>query len=181
VRNKSFLLIPAVVASLLLAACGSSSSSSSTSSSAAANQPASAPSSSTSAALVKTASNASLGTVLVNSRGLTLYALSGERAGNLICTTTGCVKVWHPLTVPASAKPGGGVAQLGTIKRPNGTEQVTYRGMPLYTFAQDTAPGQANGEGIKDVGTWNAIVTGAKASSSSSSAPAAAPSGGYAY
>lgn len=36
---------------------------------------------------------------------------------------------------------------------------MTYKGMPLYTFAEDTAPGQAKGQGIKDVGTWNAVTT----------------------
>jgi predicted lipoprotein with Yx(FWY)xxD motif len=164
VRKTSLVLIPAVVASVLLAACGGSSRLSST-------------------ALVKTASNSRLGTVLVDAQGLTLYALSGEHAGKWICTSTGCVKVWHPLTASAGATPGGSVASLGTLKRPNGAVQVTYKGMPLYTFAQDTAPGQANGEGIKDVGTWNAVTTGAKASASSgSSTPAAAPSGGgYGY
>jgi predicted lipoprotein with Yx(FWY)xxD motif len=182
VRKKSFLVIPAVLASLLLAACGSSSSSSSASSSAAASQPASTPSSSTSVALVKTGSVSSLGTVLVNAQGMTLYALSGEKAGKWICTTSGCVKVWHPLTVPAGAKPGTSVALLGTTKRPNGALQVTYKGMPLYTFAQDTAPGQDKGQGIKDVGTWSAVTTGAKASTSSApAAPAAAPSGGGGY
>jgi predicted lipoprotein with Yx(FWY)xxD motif len=79
------------------------------------------------------------------------------------------VKVWHPLTVSAGAAPRGSVPSLGTVMRPNGVEQVTYKGMPLYTFAQDTAPGQANGEGIKDVGTWNAVTTGTKAGTSSGS------------
>ncbi len=178
-RISKLLLIPVVASSLLLAACGGSSSSSS---SAAASSPAAPPSSSTSVSLVKTASNSRLGTVLVNSHGLTLYALSGEHAGKWICTSAGCVKVWHPLTVSAGATPGGGVASLGTVMRPNGVEQVTYKGMPLYTFAQDTAPGQANGEGIKDVGTWNAVTTAPKASTpSGSTTPAASPGGGGAY
>jgi hypothetical protein len=57
---------------------------------------------------------------------------------------------------------------------------VTYKGMPLYTFAQDRAPGEANGQGFKDVGTWGAVT----ASSSTSSAPATtstSKSGGSAY
>jgi predicted lipoprotein with Yx(FWY)xxD motif len=70
------------------------------------------------------------------------------------------------------------------VKRPDGSQQLTYKGMPLYTFAQDTAAGQANGQGIKDVGTWNAVTTGAANASSqpASSAPAAPSSGGgYGY
>jgi len=74
----------------------------------------------------------------------------------------------------------------GFVKRPDGTMQVAYKGMPLYTFAQDKAPGEANGQGIKDVGTWTAIVVSAPASSGggggtggSSPAETGSPSGGY--
>jgi predicted lipoprotein with Yx(FWY)xxD motif len=113
--------------------------------------------------------------------------LSGEQGGKFICTSAACVKVWHPLVAPASGKPSGTVSSLGVVKRPNGVEQVTYKGEPLYTFAQDTAPGMANGQGIKDVGTWSVITTKASGSpapaapttSTSSSAPASG--GGYAY
>jgi predicted lipoprotein with Yx(FWY)xxD motif len=149
------------VASLLLAACGSSSSNSSSSASPSAT--------SSSTALVKTASNSTLGSkVLVNSQGLTLYHLSAEQNGKFICTT-GCVQVWHPLTVASGTTPTGTVGSLGVVTRPDGTEQVTYKGMPLYTFAQDTAPGQAKGQGIKDVGTWMAVTTSAAKASAPSS------------
>jgi predicted lipoprotein with Yx(FWY)xxD motif len=171
-----FLIPTAVAGSLLLSACGGSSSSKP----AAPSQPASSQSSSgSSGTLVKTGSDSGIsGTVLVNAHGLTLYRLSGEHAGKFICTASGCLQVWHPLTASAGSKPTGSVGSLGTVRRPDGTMQVTYKGMPLYTFGQDTAPGQANGQGIKDVGTWNAVTTGATTSSSqpSPSAPAA-PSG----
>ena len=184
--SKSFLPIPVLAASLILVACGGSSNSSSGSTSA--STPAS-PSSTSSAAVIKTASNPSLGTVLVNGQGMTLYALSAERGGKWICTSSGCLQVWHPVTVSAGSVPTG-TASLGVIKRPDGTTQVTYKGRPLYTFAQDHAPGQANGQGVKDVGTWSAVTTAAVAKSSSSSSGAssgssstAAPAsgGGYAY
>jgi predicted lipoprotein with Yx(FWY)xxD motif len=170
------VLIPAALVSLLVAACGSSSKGSSASSAtSAASSTAATTASSTSSegtsALVKTASNATLGaTVLTDSRGMTLYALSGEHAGKFICTSTACVGVWHPLSA-AGSTPAGGVGSLGTVKRPDGTEQVTYKGMPLYTFASDQQPGDAKGEGIKDVGTWNAVKASA---SSASSAPSTA-------
>jgi predicted lipoprotein with Yx(FWY)xxD motif len=51
-----------------------------------------------------------------------------------------------------------GPAKLGTIRRPEGTLQVTYRGLPLYTFASDKKPGQVKGEGLKDVGVWHAAL-----------------------
>jgi predicted lipoprotein with Yx(FWY)xxD motif len=95
-------------------------------------------------------------TVLTNTKGLTLYTLSGEKNGKFICTGT-CLKSWPPLLVPAGTTPKGPVA-LGTIKRPEGKTQVTYKGAPVYTFAGDSKKGEANGEGLKDVGVWHAVT-----------------------
>jgi predicted lipoprotein with Yx(FWY)xxD motif len=110
------------------------------------------------------------GTILVNARGLTLYRLSGETTGKFICTTSACLKVWHPLVATGS-------------KPTDGTMQVTYKGEPLYTFAADHSPGQANGQGIKDVGTWKAVTTSA-AKTGTPAPPTSTSSGGggsYAY
>jgi predicted lipoprotein with Yx(FWY)xxD motif len=95
-------------------------------------------------------------TVLTNTKGLTLYTLSGETGGKFICTGA-CLKVWPPLLVAAGTTPTGPV-KLSTIKRPEGKTQVTYKGAPVYTFSGDSAKGQANGEGIKDVGVWHAVT-----------------------
>lgn len=188
-----FLALP-LAASLTLAACGSSSSSSG-SSSHASSTPANTTSSSggESAAVVKSASNATLGTtVLVDSQGMTLYSLSGEQNGKWICTSAACVGVWHPLTA-STGTPSGSVGSLATVKRPDGTEQVTYKGMPLYTFTPDQKPGDAKGQGIKDVGTWTAVTVSASSSSSApaasapatthteTTAPASSGGGGYGY
>jgi predicted lipoprotein with Yx(FWY)xxD motif len=172
------LLLPTLAASVLLAACGSSSSSKRTTS-AAQSQPVGTQSGGGgSGALVKTASNTKLGTtVLVDARGMTLYHLSGEQGGKFICASAACTQVWHPLTAPAGSTPRGSVGSLAAVKRPDGGKQVTYQGTPLYTFAQDTAPGQANGQGFKDVGTWTA-VTVASSAGSAPSAPASSGSEG---
>lgn len=107
--------------------------------------------------VVKEAANATLGkTVLTTTKGRTLYSLSVEKNGKFICTGS-CLSIWHPLTVPAGVKPAGPV-KLGTIERPEGGTQVTYKGRPLYRFGSDTKAGDANGEGIKDVGTWHAAT-----------------------
>ncbi len=107
--------------------------------------------------VAKEAANAALGkTVLTSTTGRTLYSLSVEKNGKFICTGS-CLSVWHPLTVPAGVKPIGPV-KLGTIERPEGGTQVTYKGRPLYRFGSDTKAGEANGEGIKDVGTWHAAT-----------------------
>jgi len=177
-RSAIKFLIPALVTSLTLAACGSSSNSTNSSSQAAATTPASTTSESSgapsTAAVVKTASNGTLhATVLVNAQGMTLYSLSGEHGGKFICTSSACTAVWHPLTAP-SGTPSGSVGSLSTVKRPDGTVQVTYKGMPLYTFGQDQSPGEAKGQGIKDVGTWTVVRIGSgSGSGSSSSTPAA--------
>jgi predicted lipoprotein with Yx(FWY)xxD motif len=107
--------------------------------------------------VAKQVTNATLGkTILVNLRGRTLYSLSAERKGRFICTGT-CTATWRPLAVPRGVSPRGPV-KLGTIKRPDGRIQVTYKGLPLYTFNGDTQTGQVNGEGIRDVGTWHAAA-----------------------
>jgi predicted lipoprotein with Yx(FWY)xxD motif len=96
--------------------------------------------------------------VLAAANGHTLYSLSVEKKGRFVCTkSSGCLTLWKPLLVPGGGSVVGPV-KLGSIKRPDGGRQVTYRGRPLYTFAQDGGPGKANGEGFKDVGTWHAVA-----------------------
>jgi predicted lipoprotein with Yx(FWY)xxD motif len=107
--------------------------------------------------VAKSEHSASLGkTVLAATKGRTLYSLSVEKNGKFICTGS-CLAIWHPLTIAAGVTPKGPVA-LGTVKRPEGKTQVTYKGHPLYSFDGDKAPGQAKGQGIMDVGTWGAAV-----------------------
>jgi predicted lipoprotein with Yx(FWY)xxD motif len=97
-------------------------------------------------------------TLLTTTGGRTLYTLSVEKHGKFVCTAeSGCTGIWHPLTVAAGVMPQGPV-KLGTVSRPEGTVQVTYRGLPLYTFASDKKAGQVKGEGLKDVGVWHAAT-----------------------
>ncbi len=173
-RHLLKVSVPAVASCLLLAACGSSGKSGTTGSSG--TQPA-AQSAGSSTATVKTASS-SLGTILVDAQGMALYHLSGEQNGKFICTSSACTGIWHPLTVTAGSTPSGEVGSLSTVKRPDGTTQVTYKGTPLYTFAQDKQAGETTGQGIKDVGTWSAVTTGSTAAAGTSSTQTTAPSGG---
>src|SRR3954470_1615659 len=133
---------------------------------------------------VQSLNSSKLGTsVLVNDKSMTLYTLSAERGGRFICTmsskipggSASCLSLWHPLTVATGSMPTG-AGQLGTVTRPDtGATQVTWHGRPLYTFTGDKAPGDASGNGFKDVGAWKAATLGAAASSSSSGG------GGYGY
>jgi predicted lipoprotein with Yx(FWY)xxD motif len=160
-RDLLKLSVPALTASVVLAACGSSSSKTPASTNTqSAPQGAGSP-----GATVKTASSP-LGTILVDAHGMTLYHLSAEQGGKFICTNAACTGIWHPLAITSGSTPSG-AGSLGTIKRPDGTTQVTYNGAPLYTFAQDRGPGETGGQGIKDVGTWTVVTTGSAASPSS--------------
>jgi predicted lipoprotein with Yx(FWY)xxD motif len=171
-----------VAAGLLMAACSSGSSTSTASTA----RPAHQASSTTMAGppTVKAASNPKLGaTILVNSAGLTLYTLAKDSPGHSTCTGS-CASIWPPLTLSSSqGSPvaGPGVSGLGTLTRPDGTVQVTYQGMPLYTYTGDHAPGDANGEGVG--GVWHVVKVsaGSAASAPTSTAAPTTSSGGGGY
>ena len=114
--------------------------------------------------------------VLATSSGQTLYA-SDQEKGKVLCMSSACVGVWKPLTVSAKQKPtsSGSVAgHLGTVKRQDGSRQVSFNGRPLYTFSFDHSAGQVNGDGQSDSFdgtdfTWHAATpTGTNPTSSSS-------------
>jgi predicted lipoprotein with Yx(FWY)xxD motif len=155
-----------VAALMLLGACAKSSTSSTTSGGGGGGTPAQ-----TGSATVATASESGMGTVLVDSRGFTLYELKTESPGKIKCTGS-CATAWPPLLLPAgvmSAQAGSGVAAsaLGTITRPDGGTQVTYQGMPLYLYAGDTSPGEATGQGVANFSVVS--TTGGNGPSPSSS------------
>jgi len=150
-----------LVAAVLLAACGSGTpaGTSSTPASSAQTPAASAPSSSaqTAGTAISTAQNATLGKILVNSQGMTLYVFTKDAAGQGISNCTGsCAALWPPLLTTGTPTPAAGVTgALGTITRSGGTKQVTINGQPLYTYSKDAQPGQANGQGFG--GLWFAV------------------------
>jgi predicted lipoprotein with Yx(FWY)xxD motif len=114
------------------------------------------------AAVVKvgSAENGMLGTkILVSASGRTLYHDSAEGKNAVTCTGS-CAREWPPLLIradmKASAGPGVAASLLGTVKRPDGTVQVTYHGMPLYLYSGDSNAGEVNGQGL--YGIWHAIA-----------------------
>jgi predicted lipoprotein with Yx(FWY)xxD motif len=109
-------------------------------------------------AVVSTAST-SLGRILTNSQGRTLYLFGKDRNGKSACTGQ-CAAFWPPLITTGKPRVAGGAraSLVGTTKRADGRMQVTYNHHPLYTFAKDKAKGQTNGEGITAFGgQWNAV------------------------
>jgi predicted lipoprotein with Yx(FWY)xxD motif len=165
---------------LALSACGSSSSSPS---SAASTPAAGASSAAASSAPASSASASTLGmrtingtAVVTNAKGLTLYWFAPDTSTTSKCTGS-CATYWPPVTGPVTA--GTGVTgTLGTITRSDGTTQATYDGHPLYTYAADSAPGQAKGNGLNaSGGLWYEMtVSGAKPATGTSTS-----SGGYGY
>jgi predicted lipoprotein with Yx(FWY)xxD motif len=96
-------------------------------------------------------------TVLTNAHGFTLYWFAPDTPTRSACTGV-CAGYWPPLTGTPSAGPGV-TGQLGTIKRPGGTTQATYNRHPLYTYAGDTAPGQAFGNNLNlNGGLWHEMT-----------------------
>jgi predicted lipoprotein with Yx(FWY)xxD motif len=101
----------------------------------------------------------SLGRILVDSRGRTLYLFGKDRKGKSACAGM-CATLWPPLMAAGKPRAGAGAraSLLGTTRRANGRLQVTYNHHPLYTFVKDTKKGQTNGEGVNAFGgVWDAV------------------------
>jgi len=91
----------------------------------------------------------SIGVVLVAANGMTVYQFGNDvkNSGKSACDA-GCVVTWPALTIASGQKPvagAGATGKLSTIKRSDGSAQVTYDGLPLYFFSGDKVPGDANG------------------------------------
>ena len=169
-RNRLPAAMVLVAAALLAAACGSSSPGSGGTSGAS-----SSPASSGSA--LKTTQISGV-TVLTNAKGFTLYWFVPDTSTKSNCNGS-CAQIWPPVTGPATA--GAGVTgKLGTITRSDGSTQAIYDGHPLYTYTADTAPGQANGNGINaSGGVWHEVTASGAAAPASNASPSSAGGGGY--
>ena len=88
-------------------------------------------------------------TVLASSKGFTLYSFGPDTSTTSKCNET-CATNWPPAKSPVTA--AGVTGRFGTITRSGGSAQATFNGHPLYTFAGDTAPGQAKGNGLNAAG-----------------------------
>jgi predicted lipoprotein with Yx(FWY)xxD motif len=168
---KNWIATAAVAAGIALAAtaCSSGSSSSSpaapaaSSATAQASSPyatASASSSGSTAAMIKLSSVSSIpGKFLVDAQGRTMYLFEADKSGTSTCSGA-CAAAWPPVTVSGSPQAGSGVDQalLGTVKRDDGTMQLTYNKHPLYYFAADTSAGQDHGQGSKEFGAGWYVV-----------------------
>jgi predicted lipoprotein with Yx(FWY)xxD motif len=164
------------ISAIAIAGCGSASSS--TSSTAAAAQP--APSSSTAASSTSESgaesiatTKGSAGTYLTADEGRAVYLWVADTGGKSSCSGA-CAKVWPPVETKGQPKGGDGVnaSDLGTITRSDGSEQVTYKGHPLYYFIADKAKGATKGQGSNSFGAkwWLVAPSGSAITTGSTSA-----------
>lgn len=107
-----------------------------------------------SAATLIVSEHPELGRILTDAEGRTLYTFSEDPPNVSTCQNAPCPQTWPPLTIEGGAPVAGeGVpGELGVIDRPDGSQQVTYDSSPLHYFVNDTAPGDANGQGVG--GRW---------------------------
>jgi predicted lipoprotein with Yx(FWY)xxD motif len=154
---------------LALAACSSSSKTTTTAATSSTTPTTAATTSSTAAAVTSADVNVaqtSLGKVLVDKDGKTLYLFTKDTAGTSTCTGV-CATAWPPLTVTGAPTKGAGVSgTITTLKRQDGTTQVVIDGHPLYTFSADSKPGSTSGNDVED--SWYAVTPAGSAVSEDS-------------
>ncbi|MGH3801234.1 MAG: hypothetical protein ACRDTD_14075 [Pseudonocardiaceae bacterium] len=173
IRNRTAILVAGAAAGLMtLSACSGGGYGSTA---APANQPQSANQEVTQAGGVQlaVAQVGNLGEVVTDQNGLTLYRFDKDKAKPSVSSCNdACAQMWPPaLGDPASVQlQDVDPALVGAVTRDDGTKQLTLSGWPLYTYAKDTAAGQAKGQGVGK--TWFAVTPqGKKAQAVSSSAP----------
>jgi predicted lipoprotein with Yx(FWY)xxD motif len=160
------LALLAFAAVLALAGCGSSSDDSSGGvyggkggAGTEADAAESPPGAESGAAVLTVATAPGVGAILVNSDGFTVYDFHKDKGTTSSCYGA-CAGVWPPVTTEGAPQVGEGASssQLGTTKRKDGSVQVTYAGHPLYTYAADKKPGEANGNDFSSYGgEWYAL------------------------
>jgi predicted lipoprotein with Yx(FWY)xxD motif len=173
------LIVLTLAGAGVLAACGAAGATNTTA-------PATSGAAGSSASTISTATT-SLGTVLTDSKGFTLYYVLPEKNSTVGACTGGCLTVWPPLVVTGTPTAASGVtgalATVSVMVNGAAATEVTYNGWPLHTFASDTAAGQTGGNGV--MGQWFAAMPGTTSTSTgtntgSGSTPTATP-GGYGY
>ena len=168
------------LAVLGLAACGSTTTAGSASSPAP-TSPGGAATSSPAAASALAVRTTSLGPVLVDARGRTVYLLTADTPGHSSCASS-CLRYW-PAVPPGASTPTtlpGITATIGTTATMAGGKTLTAGGWPLYTFVQDSKPGDVTGQGVKAFGgTWYAVSPAGKAVTTAASSSGGGARGGY--
>jgi len=123
--------------------------------------------------------NSSLGKVLVDSKGRTVYLFQKD-TGSMSTCSGACATDWPPVTTTGKPTAGSGLtaSMVGTTTRSDGSKQVTYNGHPLYNYVGDQKAGDTNGQGISAFGArWYAVSP----AGSTVTAKGSGSGGGYTY
>ena len=110
--------------------------------------------------LTLTLQRSPVGPILATGGGNTLYDFVPDTATHSACVNDPCVFGWPPLVESGAIRVGKDVdpSLVGTLKRPDGSTQISYGGHPLYTYNLDVSPGVVMGQGIdQDGGLWYVI------------------------
>jgi predicted lipoprotein with Yx(FWY)xxD motif len=97
--------------------------------------------------------DSSLGQIVVDAQGRTLYLFEADKGGKSLCDGP-CASVWPPYVGNGTPQPGAGAssALIGTTTRGDGGTQVTYGGHPLYYYVGDKASGDVGGQDLDQFG-----------------------------
>lgn len=119
-------------------------------------------------------SSGSLGPILVDDKGMTLYLFEKDTPGTSACYDK-CAANWPPLLTTGAPISGDGLdaSLLGTTQRKDGTMQVTYNGWPVYYYAKDKKPGDTVGQGVGDI--WFVVTAAGQPGPAAAAAPQSAP------
>lgn len=172
----SALAALAVAGGLALAGCGSSSSGSS----AGADSGSAGASSTRSTSGGLATASTSVGTVVVDGSGHTVYVYDRDTKGTTSSACTGsCIPEWPAVHGGTSTKLDGVTGTVGTITGTDGKPQLTLNGWPLYYFADDSGPGDVNGQAYDGI-WWVVGADGTKITASPQASPSPdSGSGGY--
>jgi predicted lipoprotein with Yx(FWY)xxD motif len=169
-KRLTLLGLAVPLAALAVAGCGSSNNSSSSSPS--------VPKLPTGRTATIGVSGSSLGNILVDSQGRTVYLFKKDTTSKSTCAGA-CAASWPPVRATGKPTAAGGAkaSMLGTTKRSDGKPQVTYHGHPLYTFSGDQNAGDVNGQGVNAFGAvWWAV---SPAGNQVTTKPSSGTTGGY--
>lgn len=144
-QSRSWLTNGLATLALLAAACGGSTPSTASSSP--------SPSPAATGTMIAIATNAKLGQILVDGKGMTVYLFVADTGSASTCYTS-CASVWPPVLTTGAPQAGIGAdaSLLGTTTRTDGKIEVTYAGHPLYYFVKDKQPGDTTGQGVNGFG-----------------------------
>jgi predicted lipoprotein with Yx(FWY)xxD motif len=158
-RRGSIFLAPALALRMIavaIAGCGGSSSNNASASPSTTTKQ----SSSQAGAATVNIRSTSLGKILVDSQGRTLYLFEKDTGTKSSCSGA-CASAWPPFTTSGKPKAGSGATAslVGTTTRSDGTDEVTYNGHPLYYYAGDQKAGDMNGQDLTQFGAGWYVVS----------------------